>query len=134
LEEQDVDEVFDMSVVNAINSDMMVHMGKDGVEEAVIERLIYLLNQVSVLHYSVAPGEKQIDGKILRTDPVNLTKQNDALSPLLSSPLALEIVTTPQQAGVLKQRKEKLAQLCLRSLFDFCARNGTLCESLPLSV
>lgn len=120
IEELDVDEHFDISVLSVIQSDIVVHMGQPRVPIEVIEKLINVIKEISRLYYI----EDTMTDKSQHAEEKD-TGETNSIKPLTSDRSSDIVGTTGTIVPVMK---ESFAYAALMTLFTLCSREkqGTL--------
>lgn len=114
IEELDVDEHFDISVLSVIQSDIVVHMGQPRVPIEVIEKLINVIKEISRLYYI----EDTMADKSHHAEENNVG-ETKSLKPLASDRSSDIVGTTGTIVPVMK---ESFAYAALMTLFTLCSR------------
>lgn len=110
IEDLDIDEHFDISVLNMIYTDIMVHMGQPRVPEDIIQKLVDVIRESSRLYYV----EETVDSE---TKAVNGIKEEP--SRLLTNDRSSDIVGTT--GTIVPVMKETFAYASFMTLFNLCS-------------
>lgn len=108
IEELDIDEHFDISVLNAIQNDIVVHLGQPRVPIEVIEKLVNVIRESSRLYYVEDVTEKPHE------ESGGSKKSN-----FLANDRSSDIVGTT--GTIVPVMKESFAYASLMTLFTLCS-------------
>ncbi|CAO3630367.1 unnamed protein product [Mucor hiemalis] len=113
IEELDVDEHFDISVLSVIQSDIVVHMGQPRVPIEVIEKLINVIKEISRLYYI----EDTMTEKSQHAEEEDAGEAKSIR--FLASDRSSDIVGTT--GTIVPVMKESFAYAALMTLFTLCS-------------
>lgn len=113
IEELDVDEHFDISVLSVIQNDIVVHMGQPRVPIEVIEKLVNVIRESSRLYY------------VEEADTASKHNGNEAEGDALKNPKFLTNDRSSDIVGttgtIVPVMKESFAYASLVTLFTLCS-------------
>lgn len=114
IEELDVDEHFDISVLSVIQNDIVVHMGQPRVPIEVIEKLVNVIRESSRLYYveEADTASKLHNGNEAEGDALKNPK-------FLTNDRSSDIVGTT--GTIVPVMKESFAYASLVTLFTLCS-------------
>ena len=112
IEELDVDEHFDISVLSVIQNDIVIYLGEPRVPDALIEKLVDIVRESSRLYYvdesdSHRQSEEEIATKELAIEDESGNERSG------------EIVGTT--GTIVPVMKESFAYAALKTLFILCS-------------
>ncbi|CAJ0749553.1 9943_t:CDS:2 [Entrophospora sp. SA101] len=114
LEQQDIDEAFDMKFLFRLQSEVIVHIGHPYVPQELIKSMVETLKEGSKL-YDTFIDERENNYN-------TLSSTNDLSSSFQSKKLADKVEGTT--AKVIPVIRERFAYACLQCLFDLCSEQG----------
>lgn len=120
LEQQDIDEAFDMKFLFRLHSEVIIHIGHPCVPQELIKSMVETLKEGSKLYETfVEERQNNIDGKLNKNNLLSSTNE-------LSSPLTIQNKKSLDKvegitARVIPVVREKFAYACLQCLFDLCS-------------
>lgn len=109
IEELDVDEHFDISVLNAIQNDIVPHLGQPRVPIEVIEKLVNVIRESSRLYYV----------EDVMTEKSHEENGRSNKSTILANDRSSDIVGTT--GTIVPVMKESFAYASLMTLFTLCS-------------
>lgn len=112
IEELDVDEHFDISVLSVIQNDIVVHMGQPRVPIEVIIKLVDVIRESSRLYY--------VEDVVLQLDDVSSSNEDEIRKTrFLANDRSSDIVGTT--GTIVPVMKESFAYAALMTLFTLCS-------------
>ena len=117
IEELDVDEHFDISLLSVIQSDIVIFIGEPRVPDDIIERLVDILRESSRLYYvdESHSHREETDGE-LATKELAIEEENGTKN---ASDRSSDIVGTT--GTIVPVMKESFAYAALKTLFALCS-------------
>lgn len=128
IEELDVDEHFDISLLSVIQSDIVIFIGEPRVPDDIIERLVDILRESSRLYYvDESHSHRQETEGELATKELAIEEENGAKN---ASDRSSDIVGTT--GTIVPVMKESFAYAALKTLFALCSseKQGTFLVAL----
>jgi hypothetical protein len=114
IEELDVDEHFDISVLSVIQNDVVVHMGQPRVPVEVIEKLVNVIRESSRLYYVEDSTDSNKLQQVNEQDEDEVKKLK-----FLANDRSSDIVGTT--GTIVPVMKESFAYASLMTLFTLCS-------------
>jgi hypothetical protein len=125
IEELDVDEHFDISLLSVIQSDIVIYIGQPRVPIEVIQKLVHIIRESSRLYYVDDTTQKEVEEeeeeeKEITTKKLAIIKEQDNREfYLLNSNRSSDIVGTT--GTIVPVMKESFAYASLMTLFSLCS-------------
>lgn len=120
IEELDVDEHFDISILSLIQNDIVLYLGQPRVPKDIIERLVHIIHECSRLYYVDENEPSHRDD----------TKDNKTEKPVSKNSIfhgrTSDLVSTT--GTIVPVMKESFAYSALKLLFTLCSseKQGTI--------
>ncbi|RIA83990.1 hypothetical protein C1645_880206 [Glomus cerebriforme] len=122
IDQQDIDEEFDMNFLSRLQSDVMIHMGRPRVPQSLIRDLVKTIQEGSQLYSSDVKRQEVMNGYLNKPLPI----PNGSPSSTKKSIEKLSEKVEGATAKIVPVARERFAYACLQCLFDLCSddQNG----------
>ncbi|CAJ0630351.1 10027_t:CDS:10 [Entrophospora sp. SA101] len=122
LEQQDIDEAFDMKFLFKLHSEVIIHIGHPYVPQELIQSMVETLKEGSKLYETfIEERQNNIDGELNKN---NLLLSSNELFPLTIQNKKLSDKVEGTTARIIPVVREKFAYACLQCLFDLCSEQN----------
>jgi hypothetical protein len=121
MEQQDIDEDFDMNFLLLLQSDVMIHMGRPRVPQNLIRDLVKTIQEGSQLYFTDVKRQGVMNDYLNKPLPIpNGTSRTKKSLEKLSEKVE------GSTAKIVPVARERFAYACLQCLFDLCSddQNG----------
>ncbi|CAG8443203.1 6201_t:CDS:10 [Funneliformis caledonium] len=125
IDQQDIDEAFDMKFLFRLQSDVMIHMGRPRVPQSLIRDLIKTIQEGSQLYLSDVERQGAMNGYLNKPLPVPVSNGTSFHQKKSKPREKLSEKVEGVTAKIVPVAKERFAYACLQCLFDLCSEDQT---------